>query len=82
MCLLNHLREREDSMGSGNQKVHISGKMVHESEVAYLVAVKGVEAWIPRSLVGSVVLSGNDILSMEIPQWLAEDRKIDYTEKD
>lgn len=67
-------------MGSGNQKVHISGKMVRESEGAYLVAVKGVEAWIPRSLVGSVVLSGADILSMEIPQWLAEEKQIDYRE--
>jgi len=63
-------------------KVHISGKLKRETEDAYLVEAKGVEAWIPRTTVGSVILSGNDILSMEIPQWLAEDRKIDYTEKD
>lgn len=50
--------------------------VMHETDKAYLIKHEGEEAWIAKSQIISMEHQGADDYSIEIPEWLAEEKGI------
>lgn len=66
-------------MTDGNVKVD-QLTQVRRTEAAILFATsEGEEVWIPRSLIDYMYTNDNTLLSyIEIPEWLAKNKDLDY----
>jgi len=63
------------------EQVDITCTFIASSAGAILIEVDGIEDWIPKSQItdASVDLEGlekGDVLTITIPEWLAEDREL------
>jgi hypothetical protein len=63
-----------------SENVSVKGlKELHRTEAAILFErPDGSEEWIPRSLIDYICKSRDEICIIEIPEWLARNKNLDY----
>lgn len=53
--------------------------LIHETDLAILVQDKdGEDVWIPRGQVSYLLKEKNNYVTIEIPEWLAKAKNLDY----
>jgi len=59
-----------------SDKVEITVQVRAETPKAYLVFDGDVEAWLPKSQVEVISQEDAETITIEIPEWLAQDREL------